>query len=314
MVHTVLLVNPAAGGGTAAKVAGSVADTLRAGSDRLDAVTATDLDTATELARRAVQRGANVLAVLGGDGTMHAALQACAGTDTGLAMIPAGCGNDFAAALGLPTDPLSAARGIADALPGGRRRRLDLGRIAGGDWFATVLCAGFDGAVNERANRLRWPAGPRRYDLAVVRELLNLRPRPLTVDVADGRLELDATMVAIGNTAYYGGGIPVCPDADPTDGLLDITVVGAVTRRQIAAMLPTLRTGRHIEHPRVTTLRARSVHLGGDTGWISYADGERQARLPLTVTCLPRATSVIIPVDATPFTGSGSDQPDGVKA
>lgn len=313
-MHTVLLVNPAAGSGTAAKIAGSVADALRGGSDQLELIVATDAASTAEMARRAVERGADVLAVLGGDGASHGALQACAGTHTALATIPVGSGNDLAKALGLPADPIAAAELIAEAMRTGRRRELDLGRIAGGSWFGTVLCAGFDAAVNARANAMRWPRGPRRYDLAILRELLHLRPRPLVVEGADCRVELDAVMVAIGNTAFYGGGIPVCPGADPTDGLLDITVVGAMTRRQIVSMLPTLRTGQHTHDPKVTTLRARSVHLGGDNGWIGYADGERQARLPLTVICVPRAATVITPASASLFAGSGSDRPDGVKA
>lgn len=313
-MHTVLLVNPAAGAGNAATVAGSVADALRGASDRLELLAATEPAGFADMARRAVERGADVLAVLGGDGAAHAALQVCAGSDTALATIPAGTGNDLAKALAVPEDPVRAATVLADALRTGRRRQLDLGRIAGGAWFGTVLCAGFDAAVNERANRMRWPTDTRRYDLAIVRELMSLRPRPLVVDGPAGRIELTATMVELGNTPFYGGGIPICPDADPTDGLLDVTIVGALSRRRILSLLPTLRTGRHVNRPEVTTLRARSVHLGGNNGWIAYADGERQARLPLTVTCVPRAASVIVPVSAPLFPGSGSDRPDGVKA
>ncbi|HKN95918.1 MAG TPA: sphingosine kinase, partial [Pseudonocardiaceae bacterium] len=91
----------------------------------------------------------------------------------------------------------------------------------------------------------------------------------------------------------YGGGIPICPDAVGDDGLLDITVVGATSRRDLVAVLPRLRTGRHLDHPAVTTLRARSVHLAGRNKWVAYADGERQARLPLTVRCVPSALSVV---------------------
>lgn len=313
-MHTVLLVNPAAGGGTAAATASAVADALREGCDRLEVLAATNASGTAELARRAVDRGVDVVAVLGGDGAAHAALQACADTHTALAPIPSGSGNDLAKALGIADDPLAAARSVAEGMLSGRRRPLDLGRIAGGSWFATVLCAGFDAAVNARANAMRWPRGPRRYDIAIVRELVHLRPRPLVVEGAGGRVELEATMVAIGNTPFYGGGIPVCPDADPGDGLLDVTVVGALTRREIMPMLPTLRTGQHTQHPKVSTLRARSVHLSGDNGWISFADGERQARLPLTVTCIPRAANVIAGPAPEPFAGSGGGGSGGVKA
>ncbi|GGM71538.1 sphingosine kinase [Longimycelium tulufanense] len=292
-MRTVLLVNPAAATGAAARVAGSVAQRLREGTDQLALRVATSPAETLGLAARAVADGADTVVVLGGDGAAHAAVQACAGTDTALALVPAGTGNDLANALGVPNNPLLAADEVARALREGRRRRIDLGRVSGGSWFATVLCAGFDSAVNERANALRWPGGPRRYDLAILLELARLRPRPLVVDTGDATVELDATLVAVGNTGCYGGGIPVCPDADPADGLFDVTIVGRVSRSALVRIVPTLRTGRHVEHPAVTTLRVRSLHLGGRTGWVAYADGERQARLPLTVRCEPAALAVV---------------------
>lgn len=262
---------------------------------RLDTLVAETAEGSAMLARRAVDGGADVLVALGGDGMAHVAVQACAGSATALAVIPAGTGNDLARALAVPASPLDAAAATAAALRIGRVRPLDLGRVAGGSWFATVLCAGFDSAVNERANRLRWPRGPRRYDVAILAELTRMRPYPLLVETDTDTVRLDATMVSLGNLPYYGGGIPICPDARPDDGLLDITVVGATSRRDLVTILPRLRTGRHIDHPAVSTFRARSVHLSGENHWVAYADGERQARLPLTVRCVPAALSVIDP-------------------
>jgi diacylglycerol kinase (ATP) len=279
--------------GAAARVAGRVAATLRRSVDRLDTLVATSPEGSAELARRAVDGGVDVLIALGGDGMAHIAVQACAGSATALAVVPAGTGNDLARALAVPAEPLAAASSVAASLRAGRLRSLDLGRVAGGSWFATVLCAGFDSAVNERANKLRWPRGPRRYDLAILTELGKLRPYPLVVETDTDVVRLEATMVSVGNLPFYGGGIPICPDAVPDDGLLDITVVGATTRRDLMAIMPRLRTGKHITHPSVVTLRARSVHLAGRNHWVAYADGERQARLPLTVRCIPSALSVV---------------------
>jgi diacylglycerol kinase (ATP) len=294
-VIAALLVSPAAGTGAAARVAGRVAATLRTSVDHLDTLVAGSAAGSTALAKRAVDAGVDVLVVLGGDGLAHLAVQACAGSATALAVVPAGTGNDLARALCVPSEPLPAAAAVADAIRTGRLVSMDLGRVAGGSWFATVLCAGFDSAVNERANKLRWPSGPRRYDVAILAELARVRPHPLVVETDTTVLRLDATMVSVGNLPFYGGGIPICPDAVPDDGLLDITVVGATTRRDLLTMLPTLRSGRHVDHPAVTTLRARSVHLAGRNHWVAYADGERQARLPLTVRCVRSALSVVSP-------------------
>ncbi|MEV0055090.1 diacylglycerol kinase family protein [Saccharopolyspora shandongensis] len=291
-MRCVLVINPAAGGGLSAKVVGELVGHLRGVCD-VKTVLAADARGTADAAKRAVADGADVLAVVGGDGVAHLAVQACAESATALALIPAGTGNDLARGLGVPRDPVAAARAVAEALRAGERRRIDLGKVAGGGWFATVLCAGFDSRVNARANRMRWPRGQRRYDLAVVRELLGLRPMPLRVETDAGTTELIATLVAVGNTACYGGGIPVCPDADAADGLLDLTVVGEVARRDLVRILPSLRTGRHVEHPAVLTLRAQRVRLGGENGWMAYADGEPQARLPLSMRCVPGALTVV---------------------
>jgi diacylglycerol kinase (ATP) len=292
-VIAALLVSPAAGRGVAARIAGTVAQRLRGSVDRLDTLVADSASGSAALAKDAVAAGVDVLVVLGGDGLAHTAVQACAGSPTALAVIPAGTGNDLARALAVPADPLAATLLTADALRGARTRRIDLGRVAGGSWFATVLCAGFDSAVSERVNTLRWPAGPRRYDVAIVTELTRLKAKPLVVETDDTTLRLDATMVSVGNSRFYGGGIPICPDAELDDGLFDVTVVGATHRRDLLRILPRLRTGRHVEHPSVTTLRARSVRLSGLNHWVAYADGERQARLPLTIRCQPAALTVL---------------------
>lgn len=288
-----LLVSPAAGRGVAARIAGTVAQRLRDSVDRLDTLVADSAAGSAALAKDAVAAGVDVLVVLGGDGLAHTAVQACAGSTTALAVIPAGTGNDLARALAAPADPLAATLLTADALRVRRTRRIDLGRVAGGSWFATVLCAGFDSAVSERVNALRWPSGPRRYDLAILTELTRLKAKPLVVETDDTTLRLDATMVSVGNSRFYGGGIPICPDAELDDGLFDVTVVGATHRRDLLRILPRLRTGRHVEHSSVTTLRARSVRLSGLNHWVAYADGERQARLPLTIRCEPAALTVL---------------------
>jgi diacylglycerol kinase (ATP) len=293
-LRAALAVHPASGHGLAGRIVGAVADRLRTAVDHLEMCQADTVEESRALMVKARDRGLDVLVVIGGDGSAHQGVQFCADNDVAFAVIPAGTGNDLARALGHDTDPMRATDTVVTALRSGDRRRIDLGRVgADGRWFATVLCAGFDSAVNERVNRMRWPHGRRRYDLAIITELAMLRPKPLVVETGSERIELDATMVAVGNTPYYGGGIPICPNADPTDGRFDLTVVGRASRLDLLRILPSLRNAAHIDHPAVRMLRAGTVGLGEANGWVAYADGERIRPLPVEIGCVPGALTVV---------------------
>ena len=245
---------------------------------------------------RAVDGGAAALVAVGGDGTVHRALQAVARRPVGLGVVPAGTGNDFAACTGVPEMPLAAAGAIARALREGRQVPLDLALTAGvgGEtrWFGAVLAAGFDALVNERANRMRWPRGPRRYDLAVLIEMARPRPRHYELELDGVPHSFEGTLVAVGNCASYGGGMRIVPAADPADGLLDVLTAAPLGRAALARLKPRLRRGTHVTDPRVTVHRARQVRVYAD-GIVGYADGERIGPLPLEVTCVPGAVHLL---------------------
>jgi diacylglycerol kinase (ATP) len=286
-----VLVNAAAGRGRAARALAEVTDALSAAGVAPRLVTATDRDDAEWQAAAAVTDGVAAVAALGGDGAAHAVLQAVAGTGTPLALLPAGTGNDLALALGVPADPVRAARALAEDLHAGAVRRVDAGRT-GDRWWATVLCCGFDSAVTDRANRLRWPRGPRRYDVAVLAELARLRPRQVALTVDGAGSQLEVTLVAVANTPWYGGGMRIAPGADPADGLLEVVVVGPVSRRELVRTKPRLTAGTHVDHPVVTVLRGRQVSLHG-AGLSTYADGEPVCSLPAVSVCVPGAVGVL---------------------
>jgi diacylglycerol kinase (ATP) len=292
-----VLANPSAGRGRHAGVLDQVLKRLRAAGHPVRVLDAPDRDAALAAACRAVHDGIAALVAVGGDGTMHLALQAVAGTATPLGVVPAGTGNDFATEVGLPTDPLGAASAIARGLASGRGRALDLAcmttpGVPDPTWFGAVLGAGFDAIVNERANRMRWPRGPRRYDLAILAELARLRTRTYTVTLDGVTTEEPAILVAVGNTASYGGGLRVCPAADPTDGLLDVVIGRPMSRFTLTRLKPRLYSGTHVEDPRVVQHRARTVTLAAD-GITTYADGERSLPLPVTVTAVPGALTLV---------------------
>jgi len=286
-----VLVNAAAGRGRGARAVDAVAAALAAGGVRPVLLAASSRADAERMAAEAVAEGVAAVAALGGDGAAHAALQAVAGSATALGVLPAGTGNDLALALGVPRDPVAAARAIAEDVTSGTHRRVDAART-GDRWWATVLCCGFDSAVTDRANRLRWPRGPRRYDVAILAELARLRPRPVALTVDGVGSSAEVTLVAVGNTAWYGGGLRIAPGADPTDGLLDVIVIGPVSRRELVRTRPRLAAGTHVDHPAVTVLRGREVTLHG-TGLSTYADGEPVCGLPAVSVCVPGAVRAV---------------------
>ncbi|MER6689698.1 diacylglycerol kinase [Streptomyces minutiscleroticus] len=290
-----LFVNPAAGRGRGARAARSAAAVLRDAGFSVRTVLGTGPADALRRARAAVAAGTGALVAVGGDGMAHLALQAVAGTRTPLGLVAAGTGNDFARALGLPLrDPAAAGRAVAGALEEARLRDVDLGR-AGGTWFGTVLASGFDSRVNDRGNRMRWPAGRLRYDLAMLAELVALRPLRYRIALDGGAVrEVEATLVAVGNTSSYGGGMRICAGADPGDGLFDVTVVGACGRATLLKVFPRVYRGTHLDHPVVSVHRAARIELAAE-GVTGYADGEPLGPLPLTAACVPGAVRIAGP-------------------
>jgi len=291
-----VLTNHTAGRGRHRRLLPAVRDRLAAAGHPVQQLTASTGPAAEAACHAAVAGGAAALVVVGGDGTLHAALQALAGTGVPLGVVPAGTGNDIATGLGFPPAPLAAAEAVAAALRSGTSQAVDLVRVTGPDgarrWYGGVLAAGFDAIVNARANRIRWPRGDRRYDLAIFLELVRLRPRAYQLHLDGVEHRFNGVLVAVGNTASYGGGIRICPDADPTDGLLDVVVGGAMSRITLARLRSRAYRGTHLQHRLVTSYRAREVRLAAE-GITTFADGEPCTRLPATLTAVPGALTVL---------------------
>ncbi|ULN33104.1 diacylglycerol kinase [Mycolicibacterium smegmatis] len=289
-----VLTNPMSGHGNAPHAADRAVVRLQQRGVDVTAIVGRDARHARELVREHLDRGTDALVVVGGDGVIGLALQELAGTDVPLGIVPAGTGNDHAREYRIPTgDPEAAADVIAD----GHTRTVDLGRIDADDgtrrWFGTVVATGFDSLVSDRANRMRWPHGRMRYNLAMVAELSKLRLLPFRLSFDGGDAEDHAlTMTAIGNTRSYGGGMLICPGADPTDGLLDITMIASASRSRLIRLFPTVFKGTHVNLDTVTTRRARSVRVECP-GINAYADGDFAAPLPATVTAVAGALKIL---------------------
>jgi diacylglycerol kinase (ATP) len=291
-----LLVNPAAGHGKAVAAASRARARFAALDVSVRDLIGPDPAASQQLAKDAVADGVDALVVVGGDGMIHLALPAVVGTDTPLGVIPAGTGNDQAREYGWPRKNPEAA---ADVIAAGKVRVVDVGQAATADgkitYFGSVLAAGFDSLVSDRTNRMRWPHGRARYNVAMLAEFVNLRPLPFVVTLADGTMiTRDVLLVAVGNTKSYGGGMRIAPAADPSDGLLDVTIGGAGPRRDVIRMMPTVYKGTHVSRTQVQVLRTPSLRLES-SGINAYADGEYLGPLPVDVTLRPHALTLLVP-------------------
>lgn len=288
-----LLVNPTSGRGRAARLIDPVSDRLRDAGIEVELLVGRDGEEAADLVNERVSAGLDGVVALGGDGLVNIALQAVGGTGVPLGVVAAGTGNDIARALGLgPARPQAS----LDHVVSGRTRTIDLGR-AGSRWFAGVLGSGFDSMVNERANGMTWPGGRSKYNVAILAELRTFRPVPFVLELDGERWETEAMLVAVGNGSSYGGGMQVCPDARLDDGLLDVTVLGPISKAEFVRVFPTVYKGTHVRHRAVTTRRARRILLSSRSV-TAYADGERVGLLPVTCEAVPAALVVHAPPGA----------------
>lgn len=290
MPEIALLTNPESGKGRGGRVGRLIGPRLREAGFAVRELVGRDADEARDLARQCVADEVETLVVVGGDGMVHLAVQELAGSGTRLGLIPAGSGNDVARNLGLPLkDP----RAATDIVIAGRERVIDLAR-AGSRYFVTVLAAGFDAVVNERANDMSWPRGQMRYNLATLAELRTFRPLPYVVEMDGVEHRFEAMMVAVGNGPSYGGGLRMTEGALLDDGLLDVVVIRPMSKPELVRTYPKLFKGTHVRHPDYRHHAVRRITIAAP-GVVAYADGERIGSLPLTVEIVPGALRVVVP-------------------
>ncbi len=288
-----LVANPSSGRGRMARMLPQIRSVLAALGIDTQIEVSRDADDLRRHVRSAREAGDERVIVCGGDGTLHLAAQELAGGDTALGIVPAGTGDDNARTLGIPRGDVAGATRLAAT---GTVSRIDLGRVVVADGaervFLGVLSSGFDSLVNERANVMTWPNGNARYLVAILGELRTFRPVPYRATL-DGRpVEGEAMLVAVGNGVSYGGGMRVCPDAMPDDGLLDVTWLHGVSKATFLRVFPQVFSGSHVRSPYVSTTRAASIELDAP-GQLAYADGERVGPLPAAITVERGALPVV---------------------
>jgi diacylglycerol kinase (ATP) len=301
-----LIVNPAAGEGRAVRLSPWLSQRLRFAGSGARLVETKAPGHARELALHAADGGHDRVVAVGGDGTVQEVVNGLleAGPALSLGILAGGNGNDLARSLGLPhraTDALAVALGE-------ETMRIDVARALRGEgstatvrYFVAAGGIGFDAQVAAAmaGPRRRWQRGRLGYALSTLRELQRFRNRAvhLTLETPDGEREIDRCVlfVAFANGRYYGGGMLICPDATLTDGLLDLCLVGDISRLETVRQLPGLYRGRHVNHPAVEFVRATAARLEGERGTLAHLDGEPFGALPLRIEVEHLALSVAAP-------------------
>jgi diacylglycerol kinase (ATP) len=284
--RAVLIVNPAAGQRHAEE--GDLAECVRlltaAGFeiDRRD--TGPEGPTSADLAKSALAEGFRVVLVAGGDGTVAPAASALLGSEAMLGILPFGSFMNIANGLGIPLKPIDAARVIAER----RVKRSDVGEVAGKMFFETCgigIDADIFGAAR-LAERGRWGPAFRR----IVRwATANTHRVEITVD---GKTESHRVLqILIVNSPFYAWALPIVPNADMTDGLLDVAIFPRKGRLELIRWMATIwHTGRPGRPPRL--LRGKVIEIASSEAVPVHADGQIAGRLPVTVRCCEGALRV----------------------
>jgi diacylglycerol kinase (ATP) len=299
--RTVFLVNPAAAGGTTGKRWPEIAHRAAARGLDGDALISDGPGQLAALASAAVRGGAELLVVVGGDGTVNEVVNGIAEADgVELAVIPRGTGWDFVRTYGIPRD----LDGAVDVALRGVVREIDAGVVTYRAWsgdeargyFANVASAGISGAIAQRANESSKALGGKiSYYWATLAVFAGWQTGEMRV-VVDGTSRSGRMIDAvICNGRYLGGGMMMCPEAEPDDGLFDVLLIGDVTKRDLLFVLPKTYRGKHLPHPRLELLRGGVVTVEADEPLPIELDGEQPGTTPARFEVRPRALRLRVP-------------------
>jgi diacylglycerol kinase (ATP) len=294
--RTLVIVNPTSGGGRARRVQIDVAEYLRVNGESAEFVQSTSADDVRAQASRASSNLYTHVVAMGGDGTLHYVTEGIYGTDAIAGFFPAGGGNDIAAALGIPADPLEA----AEQFLRGQTRSVDLvearladGRVA---HFVGVGGMGLDAEAAHLANSRyrKWP-GALRYLAGAFDAFFREGAFELRAEIDGVPWNGRALFAALANGTSYGAGIKIAPDARIDDGWLDLIIVTDATLLRLLEALPHLMTTGDLRHfTAVRRYRCKTAMLASSRPARVHGDGESLGSAPVAFTILPHAIRMIV--------------------
>jgi diacylglycerol kinase (ATP) len=279
-----VVINPLSGNGRGSLIAERVTSYLSEKGVEYQTLAADSAhELSEELRQRISKESFEGIFAVGGDGLAHLVLQHCVPHQIPFCVLPAGTGNDFVRSLGWSLERVEP---LIERVLSTKATPVDLGNVDS-EWFGAILSTGFDSVVNERANKLNWPKGPQRYNVAIAMELARFKPIEYEITFDGKVLHTEAMLVAIGNGKSYGGGMNVCPQARLDDGLFDVVILEPVSKVEFIRVFPKVYSGSHISHPAVKSFRAEKVSINADA--VAYADGERIGPAPISAQCIQGA-------------------------
>jgi YegS/Rv2252/BmrU family lipid kinase len=284
-----VFVNPAAAGGRALNALDEASEELQRAGAEHRIVAAKNVDEAREEAAAAARAGETVMAI-GGDGLVGILAGALRHSESALAVVPGGRGNDFARVLRIPREPAAAVQVALE----GEERLLDLGDVDGAP-FVGIASLGFDSDANRIANEAKLIRGNLVYLYAALRALAAWKHATFHVAVDGDVHEVKGYSVAVGNSKAYGGGMIVFPHAKLDDGVLDVMLVGEAPKLRFLRDLPKVFKGEHVDEDRVTFLRGQVVEVSADRPFVVYADGDPIGELPVRVSVTKQCLRVVVP-------------------
>jgi diacylglycerol kinase (ATP) len=298
----VFLVNPASANGSTGKRWPEVAHRAAAVGLEGDALFSERSGELGRLAGEAAAGGATLLVVVGGDGTVNEVVNGLVTIEEPppIAIVPRGTGWDFVRTFDIPRNVEQAAR-VALA---GNEREVDVGLVTFRSWagdemraaFANAASAGMSGAIAARANETTKALGGKAsYLWATFRVFAAWSPTAVRLTVDGERREGRMTDVVVANGRFLGGGMKICPEAEPDDGLFDVLTIGDVTKRDLVVTMPKIYRGTHLPHPKGELLRGRTVTIEADEQLPIQLDGEQPGTTPARFEVLPRAIRIRVP-------------------
>jgi len=301
--RAVFLVNPASANGSTGRRWPELARRAAAAGLEGDALFSERPGHLGELAHEAALGGAELLVVVGGDGSVNEVANGLVALDERppLAIVPRGTGWDFVRTFGIPRSIEQA----AEVALRGDTRTIDLGRAAYRAWdgteavsvFANVASAGMSGAIAQRANETTKALGGKAsYLWATFAVFSRWAATEVELDVDGERRSGRMFDIVVANGKFFGGGMKICPDAEPDDGLLDVLTIGDVTKGDLVRTMPKIYRGTHLPHPKAELLRGRAVTLTSSSALPVELDGEQPGTTPVRFDVLPRALSLRVPI------------------